>query len=66
MIGSVCDEEVVAKLSFMGCRRGDYVDLCEVWEKGGVNRIQIWMLALAFRVIGIPKKCHCSNNAFTI
>ena len=35
MIGSVCAAEVVAKLLFMGCRRGDYMDLCEVGEKGG-------------------------------
>jgi hypothetical protein len=34
MIGSACAEEFVAKPSFMGCQRGDYVDLCEVGEKG--------------------------------
>jgi hypothetical protein len=34
MIGSVCAEEVVAKPSFMGCQRCEYVDLCEVGETG--------------------------------
>lgn len=35
LIGSVCAEEFVAKLLFMGNRRGDYRDLCEVGGKGG-------------------------------
>jgi DNA helicase II / ATP-dependent DNA helicase PcrA len=35
MIDSVCAEEFVAKPSFLGCKRCDYRDLCEVGEKSG-------------------------------
>jgi hypothetical protein len=34
MIAAVCAEEFVAKPSYMGCQRCDYVDLCEAGEKG--------------------------------
>jgi DNA helicase-2/ATP-dependent DNA helicase PcrA len=34
MIASVCAEEFVAKPSYMGCQRCDYVDLCEMGERG--------------------------------
>jgi hypothetical protein len=34
MIGSVCNEEGVAKRSFMGFQWGDYGDLCEGGERG--------------------------------
>ena len=33
MIASVCAEEFVARPSYMGCQRCDYVDLCEIGEK---------------------------------
>jgi len=34
MIAAVCAEEFVARPSYMGCQRCDYVDLCEIKEKG--------------------------------
>jgi len=33
MFAAVCDEEVVARPSYMGCRTCDYTDLCEAGEK---------------------------------
>jgi hypothetical protein len=35
MIGSVCAEEFVVKLPFMGCWNCEYGDLCEIGEKTG-------------------------------
>jgi hypothetical protein len=35
LIGSVCADEFMAKSSFVGRPRCDYVDLCEVGERGG-------------------------------
>jgi hypothetical protein len=34
MIGAVCNEEFVARPSFIGCQWCDYRDLCEVGGKG--------------------------------
>jgi len=48
MIGSVCAEEVVAKLLFMGYQRGDYGDFWEVGEGGGVRE---WCL-------GFHNRCY--------
>ena len=42
MIAAVCAEEFVAKPSYVGCRNCDYGDLCEVGEKGGRTRNQIY------------------------
>jgi hypothetical protein len=33
MIAAVCAEEFVARPSYMGCQRCDYVDLCEVNQR---------------------------------
>jgi len=34
MIAAVCAEEFLAKVSYMGCRTCDYVDLCEANQHG--------------------------------
>jgi hypothetical protein len=34
MIAAVCAEEFTARPSYIGCQRCDFVDLCEVGEKG--------------------------------
>ena len=42
MIGSVCAEEVVVKMLFVGCQRCDYRDLYEVGRGGKMKNFDYY------------------------